>query len=82
MEDLGEDSDVSGGVSLSDNGSQSGDADEVDPFAKKQPRGKRFEDKDAKRDHKKQVKEEKREQRAKKIPKHVKKRLVNSSKRK
>ncbi|DAA78614.1 TPA_exp: Serine/threonine-protein kinase RIO1 [Trichophyton benhamiae CBS 112371] len=81
-EDLGEDSDVSGGVSLSDNGSQSGDADEVDPFAKKPPRGKRFEDKDAKRDHKKQVKEEKREQRAKKIPKHVKKRLVNSSKRK
>lgn len=52
-----------------------------DPFAKKKPRGKRFEDKDAKREHKRQVKEEKREQRAKKMPKHVKKRLVAISKR-
>lgn len=33
--------------------------DESDPFAKKAPRGKRFEDKDSKRDHKKQIKEEK-----------------------
>ncbi|KAL2219644.1 RIO1 family-domain-containing protein, partial [Thermoascus aurantiacus ATCC 26904] len=57
-----------------------GDKDK-DPFAKKKPRGKRFEDKDAKREHKRQVKEEKREQRAKKMPKHVKKRLVAISKR-
>ncbi|KAF3482767.1 serine/threonine-protein kinase RIO1 [Arthroderma uncinatum] len=77
-----EGSDASGGVSLSDNGSQSGDADETDPFAKKPPRGKRFEDKDAKRDHKKLVKEEKREQRSKKIPKHIKKKLISASKRK
>ncbi|KAK2740945.1 protein kinase rio1 [Myotisia sp. PD_48] len=77
-----EGSDASGGVSVSDSGSQSGDADEFDPFAKKPPRGKRFEDKDVKRDHKRLVKEEKREQRAKKMPKHIKKKLINSSKRK
>lgn len=43
------------------------------------PRGKRFEDKDSKKEHKKQVKEEKREQRKAKMPKHVKKRLVAAS---
>lgn len=43
------------------------------------PRGKRFEDKDAKREHKKVVKEEKRERRKEKMPKHVKKKLVNQS---
>lgn len=76
-----EESDASGGVSVS--GSESEDEDEeVDPFAPKQPRGKRFEDKDAKRDHKAKVKEEKREQRAKKMPKHMKKKLVSSSSRK
>ncbi|KAJ5742410.1 uncharacterized protein N7511_011429 [Penicillium nucicola] len=72
-------SDASGGVSVS--GSDSED-DENDPFAKKAPRGKRFEDKDCKRDHKAKVKEEKREQRANKMPKHMKKRLVSSSSRK
>jgi RIO kinase 1 len=72
-------SDASGGVSVS--GSDSED-DETDPFAKKAPRGKRFEDKDSKRDHKAKVKEEKREQRANKMPKHMKKRLVSSSSRK
>jgi RIO kinase 1 len=55
-------------------GSESGDED---PFARKTPRGKRFEDKDQKREHKKQVKEEKREQREKKMPKHIKKKLVS-----
>lgn len=40
------------------------------------PRGKRFEDKDAKREHKKVVKEEKREKRKEKMPKHVKKKLI------
>ncbi|KAF2482747.1 RIO1 family-domain-containing protein [Neohortaea acidophila] len=45
------------------------------------PRGKRFEDKDAKREHKKAVKEEKREKRKEKIPKHVKKKLVHQSSR-
>ena len=53
--------------------------DELDPFAKKAPRGKRFEDKDVKRDHKKQVKEEKKTQRENKIPKHIKKKLISSS---
>ncbi|PGH04339.1 Atypical/RIO/RIO1 protein kinase [Helicocarpus griseus UAMH5409] len=78
-----EGSDESGGVSISDEGSESGSQDEDrDPFAKKAPRGKRFEDKDAKKDHKRLVKEEKREQRAKKMPKHIKKKLINASKRK
>ncbi|CAG8152269.1 unnamed protein product [Penicillium salamii] len=72
-------SDASGGVSVS--GSDSDD-EEADPFAKKAPRGKRFEDKDSKRDHKAKVKEEKREQRANKMPKHLKKKLVSSSSRK
>ncbi|GAD96184.1 serine/threonine-protein kinase RIO1 [Paecilomyces variotii No. 5] len=74
-------SDQSGGVSVSGSESDS-DGEPSDPFEKKQPRGKRFEDKDAKRDHKRQVKEEKREQRAKKMPKHLKKKLVNQSSRK
>lgn len=47
----------------------------------KQPRGKRFQDKEAKKEHKAKVKEEKREQRAKKMPKHVKKKLVSQSSR-
>ncbi len=53
--------------------------DEADPFAKKGPRGKRFEDKDAKKEHKKQVKEEKKVQRETKMPKHLKKKLISSS---
>ncbi|OJD23839.1 Atypical/RIO/RIO1 protein kinase [Blastomyces percursus] len=78
-----EGSDESGGVSISNEGSDSGSqVEDKDLFAKKPPRGKRFEDKEAKRDHKRLVKEEKREQRTKKIPKHIKKKLVNGSKRK
>ncbi|KAJ5777580.1 Serine/threonine-protein kinase RIO1 [Penicillium odoratum] len=74
-------SDASGGVSVS--GSESGDEEEEkDPFAPKPPRGKRFEDKDAKREHKAKVKEEKRDQRTKKMPKHLKKKLVSTSARK
>ncbi|KAF2858010.1 RIO1-domain-containing protein [Piedraia hortae CBS 480.64] len=45
------------------------------------PRGKRFEDKEAKKQHKMLVKEEKREQRKHKMPKHVKKQLVSSTSR-
>jgi RIO kinase 1 len=45
----------------------------------KTPRGKRFQDRDTKKEHKKQVKEEKREKRKEKMPKHVKKKLVSSS---
>lgn len=63
-------------------GSSSGTDDEREAdFAIKGPRGKRFEDKDIKKEHKKQVKEEKREQRQKKMPKHVKKKLISSSSR-
>ncbi|KAI4203085.1 MAG: hypothetical protein LQ350_002133 [Teloschistes chrysophthalmus] len=51
-----------------------------DTFTKnQQPRGKRFEDKSTKKDHKQKVKEEKREKREHKMPKHVKKKLINSS---
>lgn len=63
-------------------GSSKGEAvsgNEADPFAEKKPRGKRFEDKDAKKEHKKQVKEEKKVQRENKIPKHVKKKMIASS---
>ncbi|BDD60944.1 protein kinase rio1 [Monascus purpureus] len=81
-EDEDEDSDVSGGVSISGSESEDAEREAKDPFAKKPPRGKRFEDKDAKREHKRQVKAEKREQRSKKMPKHVKKRLVSESSRK
>lgn len=56
-----------------------GDGSEEDPFAKKEPRGKRFEDKEVKKEHKKQVKEEKKVQRENKIPKHVKKKMISSS---
>lgn len=76
---------VSGSEESADDGSHDSSAndgdgdDESDPFAKKGPRGKRFEDKDVKADHKKQVKEEKRFQRQHKMPKHIKKRLISSS---
>ena len=56
-------------------------SDEEHSTDEKQPRGKRFEDKDTKRAHKQAVKEEKREKRKEKIPKHVKKKLVNQSSR-
>ncbi|WEW57116.1 Serine/threonine-protein kinase rio1 [Emydomyces testavorans] len=78
-----EGSDESGGVSVSEGESETEeDTTGSDPFAKKPPRGKRFEDKDAKRDHKRQVKEGKREQRAKKMPKHIKKKMINATKKK
>lgn len=48
-------------------------------FEKGVPRGKKHEDKDEKRQHKMAVKEEKREKRKEKIPKAVKKRLVNAT---
>ncbi|KAL8774306.1 MAG: hypothetical protein Q9209_001057 [Squamulea sp. 1 TL-2023] len=71
-------------ISIDDEQSQGSEVggsedNDSDPFAKKQPRGKRFEDKELKKDHKKQVKEEKRGKREKKIPKHVKKKMINST---
>ncbi|MCJ1229772.1 protein kinase rio1 [Toensbergia leucococca] len=50
-----------------------------DPYAKKDPRGKRFEDKGAKKEHKQQVKEEKRAKRETKMPKHLKKKMISST---
>jgi RIO kinase 1 len=73
-------SDESGGVSIPGDSSESNPGSLADPFAKKPPRGRKFEDKDVKRTHKRQVKEERREQRTKKMPKHVKKRLINTTK--
>lgn len=64
----------------SDNTGSENDAN-TDPFAKQRPRGKRFEDKDVRKDHKKQVKEEKRVQRENKIPKYVKKKMISTSSR-
>ena len=55
------------------------DEERADPFAPKAPRGKRFEDKDLKKEHKKKIKEEKAAKRKEKMPKHVKKSLVNKS---
>ena len=70
-------------LNASESGNEDSESDvETDPFAKQRPRGKRFEDKDAKKDHKKQVKEEKRIQRENKIPKYVKKKMISSSSRK
>jgi len=45
----------------------------------RKPRGKRFEDKDIKKEHKQFVKEEKREKRKTKLPKHIKKKMVNNT---
>lgn len=53
--------------------------DGTDLFAKKPPRGKRFEDKDLKKEHKKQIKEINKEKREKKMPKYIKKKLISSS---
>ncbi|KAA8644027.1 hypothetical protein EYZ11_005114 [Aspergillus tanneri] len=73
-------SDTSGGVFVDGSDPEEEEDDEnKDPFEKKPPRGRRFEDKDSKREHKQKVKEEKREKRASKMPKHMKKRLVSSS---
>ena len=72
----GEDTQSNQGVDI-DRPSQ--EEDDLDASATKKPRGKRFEDKEAKKDHKKQVKEEKREKREHKMPKHVKKKMINST---
>lgn len=81
QEDAESGSEVSGGVSVGDSDSDEEAGSEKGSFDKK-PRGKRFEDRDTKKDHKTKVKEEKREKRANKMPKHMKKRLVSSSSRK
>lgn len=60
-------------------GTEASDKEEKDLFAKKNPRGKRFEDKDVKKEHKKLIKEENKEKREKKIPKYIKKKLISTS---
>ncbi|XDG00546.1 hypothetical protein ABKA04_000161 [Annulohypoxylon sp. FPYF3050] len=57
-------------------------SDEDSAFSKGTPRGKRFQDKEAKKLHKHAVKEAKAEKRKEKMPKHLKKRLVAASSRK
>jgi RIO kinase 1 len=63
----------------SDDSNADSDASGLDEPGK--PRGKRFQDKDEKKAHKQQVKEEKRERRQTKMPKHVKKKLVQEKRR-
>ncbi|ODM23281.1 hypothetical protein SI65_00870 [Aspergillus cristatus] len=75
------DSESEGGVSMS-GGSDAETGDENAEEDDKKPCGKRFLDKDTKREHKQKVKEEKQAQREKKMPKHMKKRMVASSSRK
>jgi len=66
----------------SDSASLSDDSDIGLDQNVQRPRGKRFDDKDVKRDHKKQVKEEQRVKRENKLPKHVKKKMISSTARK
>lgn len=78
---LAEDDSASQDSDNSEQGDEESD-EALKPWEKKTPRGKRFEPKDSKKEHKKLVKEEKREQREHKMPKHLKKKLVNNSTRK
>ena len=66
-------------ISADKDGDASNGSNDEDPFAKKEPRGKRFVDKDIKKEHKRQVKEEKKVQRENKIPKYEKKKMVKST---
>ncbi|PHH66142.1 hypothetical protein CDD81_205 [Ophiocordyceps australis] len=68
-------SDDESGMGAELSGSELGDAE------KARPRGKRFEDKEEKRQHKQAVKEAKREKRKEKMPKHVKKKAIASTSR-
>jgi len=67
----------------SDDGASVGSEDSEDEsrFEKGRPRGKRFEDKDEKKQHKQAVKDAKREKRKDKMPKSTKKKLVSSTSR-
>ena len=76
------DEDEDGSESNTGNSAESDDAEERTSDTAKTPRGKRFQDKDEKKEHKKLVKEEKREKRREKMPKHVKKKLINATSKK
>ncbi|KAK9474883.1 RIO1 family-domain-containing protein [Dipodascopsis tothii] len=81
---VGQDSDES-----DDDSDDDSDADSDDDEAparewvdrEKASKNKKFEDRDDKKERKKQVREANREKRAQKMPKHLKKKLVNNSKR-
>ncbi|KAK8122597.1 RIO kinase 1 [Apiospora sp. TS-2023a] len=71
----------------SDSDEESGDGAALDSgdesrFEKGRPRGKRFVDKDEKKEHKAAIKKEKQEKRKEKMPKQLKKKLVSSTSRK
>ena len=70
--------------SSADDGNESDDEDDGEREWVDKPstlRGKRFQDKDEKKGRKQEVKEGKREKRKTKMPKHIKKQLVNNSRR-
>ncbi|KAI0006910.1 RIO1 family-domain-containing protein [Xylariaceae sp. FL0662B] len=76
-EELGSGDESDEGAAIdSDTGSGEGST-----FSKGTPRGKRFEDKEEKRQRKQAAREEKAEKRKDKMPKHLKKRLVATSSR-
>jgi RIO kinase 1 len=79
-----DDDEVENGSDAEGSESEEYDSDDPDRPRRKRnegerPRGKRFEDKDTKKEHKKAVKEEKREKRKEKMPKHMKKKLISGS---
>lgn len=76
--DAGRDASVRSNISTSDSENERDDFESDD----QRPRGKRFEDKDERKAHKQAVKEEKREKRKTKMPKHLKKKIMNTSTRK
>ncbi|OTB07942.1 hypothetical protein M426DRAFT_317444 [Hypoxylon sp. CI-4A] len=76
-EDASSEDESDEGAALDSSGS-----DDESKFSKGTPRGKRFEDKDEKKQRKHAVKEAKAEKRKEKMPKHLKKRLVAASSRK
>ncbi|GAP89728.1 putative RIO kinase 1 [Rosellinia necatrix] len=61
---------------------ETSESDDESKFLKGPPRGKRFEDKDEKKQRKQVAKDAKSEKRKEKMPKHLKKRLVATSSRK
>ncbi|TGZ82993.1 Serine/threonine-protein kinase Rio1 [Ascodesmis nigricans] len=63
-----------------ESGDEDEESDEEREWKEKTPRGKKHEDRDAKKAHKKEVKEAKREKRKTKMPKNMKKRLVATKK--
>ncbi|KAI1374939.1 Serine/threonine-protein kinase Rio1 [Hypoxylon crocopeplum] len=77
-EDLSSGDESDEGAALDDDSG----SDDESKFAKGTPRGKRFQDKGEKKQHKHAVKEAKAEKRKEKMPKHLKKRLIATTSRK